>query len=93
VDAEQLETGLAADGLSRPSCTYDAGDMGCGQGLHMEFRRRVLGLEVGEVMEFLVRDPSAKEDLPPLARMMGQRIRSLEEREDGVLSVIVERAR
>lgn len=76
-----------------PCVVYDAGDMGCGEGLHMEFRRRVHALEVGESIEFLVRDPSAKEDLPPLARMMGHRIRAMEERDDGTLSVVVERAR
>jgi TusA-related sulfurtransferase len=73
--------------------TFDAGDMGCGEGLPMEFRRRVHALEVGDAIEFLVRDPSAKEDLPPLARMMGHRIRSMEDRSDGYLSVVVERAR
>ena len=72
---------------------YDAGPMGCGEGLHMEFRRHMQSLEVGDVMEFVVHDPSAKEDLPPLARMMGQRIRLLDERDDGTLSMIVERAR
>lgn len=72
---------------------FDAGPMGCGEGLHMEFRRHMQSLEVGDVMEFVVHDPSAKEDLPPLARMMGQRIRLLDERDDGSLSMIVERAR
>jgi TusA-related sulfurtransferase len=40
-----------------------------------------------------MRDPSAKEDLPPLVRMMGHRIRSVEELEDGRMSLVVERAR
>jgi TusA-related sulfurtransferase len=74
-------------------CTYDAGTMGCGEGLHREFRRQMQALEVGDIMEFLVRDPSAKEDLPPLARMMGFRIRSQEMGDDGVMSLVVERAR
>ncbi|CAN5703958.1 hypothetical protein BH24ACT26_BH24ACT26_08160 [soil metagenome] len=75
------------------ACSYDAGSMGCGEGLPMEFRRRVHALEVGEVMEIVLRDPSAKEDLPSLARMMGHRIRSMEDRADGALVVLVERAR
>jgi TusA-related sulfurtransferase len=76
-----------------PSCVYDAGETGCGEGLHMEFRRRLQTLEVGELMEVLLRDPSAKEDLPSLVRMMGQRIRSAEELKDGRLKLVVERAR
>jgi len=79
------------DGRSRLVC--DVGDMSCGEGLPMEFRRNMQALEVGDTIEFVVRDPSAKEDLPPLARMMGHRILSEEESDDGALSVIVERAR
>ena len=59
----------------------------------MEFRRNMQSLEVGDSIEFLVRDPSAKEDLPPLARMMGHRILAEDELDDGALSVVVERAR
>jgi TusA-related sulfurtransferase len=82
-----------AEAQLEASCIYDAGDTGCGEGLHMEFRRRLQTLQVGELMEVLLRDPSAKEDLPPLVRMMGQRIRTAEEQEDGRLKLIVERAR
>ena len=59
----------------------------------MEFRRNMQTLEVGDTIEFVVRDPSAKEDLPPLARMMGHRIVSQMELEDGAHAVVVERAR
>lgn len=59
----------------------------------MEFRRTMQGIEVGEVIEFRMRDPSAKEDLPPLARMMGHRILAEEELDDGALAVVVERAK
>ena len=72
---------------------YDLGDMSCGEGLPMEFRRTMQALEVGSTVEFVVRDPSAKEDLAPLARMMGHRIVSEEHVNDGALSLIVERAR
>jgi len=82
-----------ADAPLEPSCIYDAGETGCGEGLHMEFRRRLQTLQVGELMEVLLRDPSAKEDLPPLVRMMGQRIRATEELDDGSLKLVVERAR
>jgi TusA-related sulfurtransferase len=83
--AEPVELGV--------TCTYDAGSVGCGEGLPMEFRRRVHALEVGELIEIVLRDPSAKEDLPSLARMMGHRIRSMQDRADGALIVVVERAR
>jgi TusA-related sulfurtransferase len=59
----------------------------------MEFRRNMQTLEVGATIEFVVRDPSAKEDLPPLARMMGHRIVSEEQLEDGALAIVIERAR
>jgi TusA-related sulfurtransferase len=82
-----------AGGSEGAASVYDAGDTGCGEGLHMEFRRRLQSIEVGQMMEIIMRDPSAKEDLPPLVRMMGHRIRSVEELEDGRMSLIVERAR
>jgi TusA-related sulfurtransferase len=82
-----------ADTPLEAACIYDAGETGCGEGLHMEFRRRLQTLEVGELIEVLLRDPSAKEDLPPLVRMMGQRIRAAEELDDGSLKLVVERAR
>jgi TusA-related sulfurtransferase len=82
-----------ADVQLQAACIYDAGETGCGEGLHMEFRRRLQTLQVGELIEVLLRDPSAKEDLPPLVRMMGQRIRVTEERDDGSLKLVVERAR
>jgi TusA-related sulfurtransferase len=76
-----------------PACVYDAGDTGCGDGLHMEFRRRIQSVEVGELVEVIVRDPSAKEDLPPLVRMMGHRIRAADELGGGRLKLLVERSR
>lgn len=76
-----------------PACVYDAGDTGCGEGLHMEFRRRVQSVQVGELIEVVLRDPSAKEDLPPLVRMMGHRIRTADELGDGRLKLVVERSR
>ena len=39
------------------------------------------------------RDPAAKEDLPPLARMMGHEVRSIETPDDGRLLITVERRR
>lgn len=71
---------------------FEAGWMGCDL-LPMEFRRRMQGVELGDIVEFVVFDPSAKEDLPSLARMMGHRIRWTEAGESGAMIVSVERAR
>jgi len=70
----------------------DLGTMGCND-VPMEFRRNMQSIDVGATIQFVVRDPSAKEDLPPLARMMGHRIISEEALNDGALAIVVERAR
>jgi TusA-related sulfurtransferase len=72
---------------------FDAGTMGCADGLAQEFRRRVLAIPVGDVLEIETIDPAAKEDLPPLARMMGHTVRSVESPGDGRLLITVERGR
>jgi TusA-related sulfurtransferase len=70
---------------------YDAGDLGCGDGLPRELRRHVGEVPVGGILEVTVRDPAAKADLPPLVRMMGHRILSEEAHPDGRLVIEVER--
>lgn len=72
---------------------YDAGDLGCGDGLPREFRSRLSAIPLGAALEVTVRDPAARADLPPLARMMGHRILSEEAHDDGRLVMIVERAK
>ncbi|MGH2595668.1 MAG: sulfurtransferase TusA family protein [Actinomycetota bacterium] len=72
---------------------FDAGDLGCADGLAGEFRRRIGAIPVGDVLVVTARDPAAKEDLPPLARMMGQEVRSVETPDDGRLLMTVERRR
>lgn len=72
---------------------FDAGDLGCADGLATEFRRRIGAIPVGDVLVVTARDPAAKEDLPPLARMMGHEVRSIETPEDGRLLMTVERRR
>ncbi|MDQ3784890.1 MAG: sulfurtransferase TusA family protein [Actinomycetota bacterium] len=72
---------------------FDAGEMGCGDGLPQEFRRWVRSIPVGDVMEVVTKDPAAKEDLPSLARLMGNTVRSNEALEDGRLLISVERGR
>jgi len=73
--------------------TFDAGTMGCADGLSGEFSRRIKSIAVGDVLTVVARDPAAKEDLPPLARMMGQQVLSVDQNDDGSLSITVERVR
>lgn len=72
---------------------FDAGDLGCADGLAGEFRRHMEEIPVGHLLVVSTSDPAAKEDLPPLARMMGHVVRSIEASGDGRLLVNVERGR
>jgi TusA-related sulfurtransferase len=72
---------------------FDAGTMGCADGLASEFRRRIGAIPVGDVLVVTARDPAAKEDLPPLARLMGHTVHSVEAPGDGRLVITVERGR
>ena len=81
------EPGVAAG----PTQVFDAGDMGCADGLAREFRRQIAKVSIGESLEVVVSDPAAKEDLPSLARLLGQRITSTEAHDDGRLTITVER--
>jgi TusA-related sulfurtransferase len=72
---------------------FDAGTMGCADGLAQEFRRRLLVIPIGDALLVETSDPAAKEDLPPLARMMGHTVRSVEPSGDGRLLITVERGR
>ena len=83
----QAEPSVAAG----PTQVFDAGDMGCADGLAQEFRRQIAKVSIGESLEVVVSDPAAKEDLPSLARLLGQRITSTEAHDDGRLTITVER--
>jgi TusA-related sulfurtransferase len=72
---------------------FDAGSLSCADGLAEEFRRQLQAIPVGDALEVQTIDPSAKEDLPPLARMMGHTVLSVEPSEDGRLLITVERGR
>ena len=73
--------------------TFDAGDLSCATGLAEEFRRQMQRIPLGDELLVTTGDPSAKEDLPPLARMMGHTVRSIESARDGSLVIDVERGR
>jgi len=86
----------ARDGASPATASeqrFDAGDLGCGSGLPQAFRERIGDLAVGDVLTVVTRDPSAREDLPALARMLGHHVRSVERGEDGTTMISVERGR
>ena len=72
---------------------FDAGNLGCPDGLASEFRRRIGAIPIGDVLVVTARDPAAKEDLPPLARMMGHAVLSIDSPGDGRLLITVERRR
>ena len=74
-----------------PAQVFDAGDMGCADGLAQEFRRQIAKVSIGGSLEVVVSDPAAKEDLPSLARLLGQRITSTQAHDDGRLTITVER--
>jgi TusA-related sulfurtransferase len=83
----QMEPGVAAG----PMQVFEAGAMGCADGLAQEFRGRIAKLPIGGSLEVVVSDPAAKEDLPSLARLLGHRITSTEAHDDGRLTITVER--
>jgi TusA-related sulfurtransferase len=73
--------------------TFDTGGLSCATGLAEEFRRQIQRIPLGGQLLVTTRDPSSKEDLPPLARMMGHTVRSIETSRDGSLVIDVERGR
>jgi TusA-related sulfurtransferase len=83
----QMEHGIAAG----PMAVFDAGAMGCADGLAQQFRSRIATVPIGGSLEVVVSDPAAKEDLPSLARLLGQRVTSTEAHGDGRLTITVER--
>lgn len=78
-----------ADGVHR----FDAGDLSCVDGLAQEFRRQITAIPVGAVLEVVTSDPAAREDLPPLARLMGNTVHGTHVLDDGRVAITVERNR
>jgi TusA-related sulfurtransferase len=77
--------------VAGPMRVFDAGAMGCSDGLAQEFRRRIAEVPIGGSLEVVVSDPAAKEDLPSLARLLGQLVTSTEAHDDGRLTITVEK--
>jgi TusA-related sulfurtransferase len=72
---------------------FDAGELGCSSGLPEEFRRQIDSIPVGGILEVSTRDPSAKEDLPSLTRLLGHRVVSVSSSPDGSTVLVVQRGR
>jgi TusA-related sulfurtransferase len=72
---------------------FDAGELGCADGLAQEFRRRIRAIPVGDVLVVAAGDPAAKEELPSMARLLGNTVRSVESLDDGRLLITVERVK
>ena len=72
---------------------FDAGDLGCGSGLPREFRAQLTLIPVGHTLEVVTGDPSAREDLPSMARLLGQQVQSVETGADGRIRIRVERVK
>ncbi|MFA5891658.1 MAG: sulfurtransferase TusA family protein [Actinomycetota bacterium] len=65
-----------------PSSIVDFGTRGCGDGIASEFKERIADLEPGQTIEVVVRDPSARTDLPAICRMLGHEILSTQDTGD-----------
>jgi len=72
---------------------FDAGMLGCADGLAQEFRRRILAIPTGDVLVVETSDPAAKEDLRRFGLMLGHTVRSVEPSGNGRLLITVERGR
>lgn len=70
---------------------FDAGTLGCADGLAAEFRRRVEAIEPGTRLSVRTADPGARRDLPALARMLGHTVTTTETHPDGSVTLTVER--
>jgi len=93
---DMLCSGFRPEGVveTEPSIhRFDAGDLGCGSGLPREFRARLGQIPIGHILEVVTKDPSAKEDLPSMARLLGHKVRSIASGAEGVQIIQVERAK
>ena len=90
-DTQPSATPSSHENPDEAAVEFDAGDRGCGDGLAQDFRRRIDAVAVGQRLRVTVRDPSAKADIPSVARMLGHRVLSEETLDGGRLVITVER--
>ncbi len=93
LDDEGLVTGLdlLCSGFHPDNVEYDAGGLGCADGLAREFRERIARVPVGATLAVTVADPGAKHDLPAFARLLGHAVTASEPNNDGTVTITVER--
>lgn len=72
---------------------FDAGTLGGGDGLAGAVRARIGEIPIVDSLVLIARDHPAREDLPSLARLLGNRVASVETSDDGRLELTVERRR
>jgi TusA-related sulfurtransferase len=70
---------------------FDAGMMGCADGLSQEVKRQINAIPVGDTLVVIARDPIAKTDLPALARLIGHTVHSVEMNQSAQIVVTIER--
>src|SRR5438046_2526596 len=73
-----LCSGFQAD-LDPSACevrSFDAGTMGCADGLAEEFARKLIEVPIGGHLQVVAREPAAKEALPSMARLLGHPVPS-----------------
>lgn len=70
---------------------FDAGDMGCADGLAQAFVERIGAINTGDVLRITASDPAARTDLPSLARMRGHTVEDTHEVGDGRTQFIIRR--
>lgn len=89
-------SGFRPEGVAESEASihrFDAGDLGCGSGLPREFRARIGQIPVGHILEVVTKDPSAREDLPAMSRLLGHKVRSIEPGTEGKFVIRVERSK
>lgn len=72
---------------------FDAGDLGCADGLPQEFLGRIRAIPVGDALRVITSDPSARQDLPSLARMNGHEVAEPRALSDGTTLFVITRRR
>jgi len=72
---------------------FDAETLGCADGLAQAFRDRMASVPLSGLLEVTTADPAAREDLPPMARMLGHAVLSIEPRPDGRTTIVVQRGK
>lgn len=77
--------------MSDTTHAFDAGMMGCADGLSQEWKRQIGDIPVGDVLVTIARDPIARDDLPALARLLGHEVIAVERDAAGAIVVTVRR--